>query len=152
MRHKPIAELEALADLASPEIQTWNSRDERLRRWIALLLETPRRELRSLQEIEHLSPAQRRECSAETSPLTVAYEDASLRASGLRSDRVGDCTLFFGLTDEQMHDAFCSCHVGAKLTGEQAAGRLQEILSPEASGRTAQRGLWPRLRRLFQAA
>ena len=35
---------------------------------------------------------------------------------------------FFDLTDKQMHHAFCSCHVGAKLTGSEAAKRLRHVV------------------------
>jgi hypothetical protein len=77
--------------------------------WIGLLQSDPERKLRSLDEIEHLSVACRRECRADNSPLTVAYDHPILRSAGLRTDRIGDCTEFFGISDEQLHHAFCSC-------------------------------------------
>jgi hypothetical protein len=128
MEHKPLAELHAVALVDAIDLTTSMSRDQRLERWLSILESEPERRLRSLHEIEYLPRTQRRECRADNSPLTVAYEDPVLRAAGLRSDRVGDCTDFFGLSDRQMHDAFCSCHVGFSLTGEQAAQRLHRVL------------------------
>ena len=131
MEHKPLVELQAIADIQFSETQISMTREQRLERWIGLLQADPERKLRSLHEIEHLSVACRRECRAENSPLTVAYDDPVLRSAGLRSDRVGDCTNFFELTDKQMHHAFCSCHVGISLTGMQAAQRLHRLLRSE---------------------
>ena len=126
------------------------TREQRLERWIGLLKADPERTLRSLHEIEHLSAACRRECRAENSPLTVAYEDPILRSAGLTSDRVGDCTDFFELSDKQMHHAFCSCHVGAKLTGHEAAERLRHVQQRDAFKRNPASALWSTVRRLLR--
>ena len=131
MEHKPLAELQVLADIKriDPPILT---REQRLERWIGLLEGEPDRKLRSLHEIEHLSPAQRRACRTDNSPLSVAFSDPILRTAGLQSDRIGDCMDFFELRDRQMHHAFCSCHVGLTLTGMRAAKRLRHLLRLEA--------------------
>ena len=151
MEHRPLVELQAIADVRFPETATAMSREQRLERWIGLLQSDPERKLRSLHEIEHLPTADRRQCRAESSPLAVAYEDPLLRAAGLPSDRVGDCTAFFGLSDDDMHHAFCSCHVGASLTGHEAGERLRHVLHGDTfTGRTS--ALWPTIRRLFRAA
>jgi hypothetical protein len=152
MEHRPLVELQAIADIRFSETQAPMTREQRLERWIRLLQADPERKLRSLHEIEHLSSACRRECRAENSPLTVAYGDPILRSAGLRSDRVGDCTEFFDLSDKQMHHAFCSCHVGARLTGREAAERLRQVLRRDAFTRDLRSALWPRIRRIFQAA
>jgi hypothetical protein len=128
MEHKPLAELQAVAKVRTTNTAVALSREQRLNRWIELLEDNGERRLRSLHEIEHLSRLERRQCRADNSPLTVAYEDPLLRAAGLRSDRIGDCTDFFELSDRQMHHAFCSCHVGFNLTGMQAADRLRGAL------------------------
>ena len=148
MEHKPLIELQAIADVHFSEISTPMTREQRVERWIGLLQSDPERKLRSLHEIEHLSVACRRECRADNSPLTVAYDDPLLRSAGLRSDRVGDCTEFFGLSDEQMHHAFCSCHVGVKVTGSEAAQRLRHVMRRDAF-RKMTWALGPILRRLF---
>jgi hypothetical protein len=150
MEHKPLVELQAIADIRFSETQTQMTREQRLERWIGLLQAEPERTLRSLHEIEHLSAACRRRCRAENSPLTVAYEDPILRSAGLTSDGVGDCTDFFELSDKQMHHAFCSCHVGARLSGREAAERLRQVLRRDAFTRNLG-SLWPRIRRIFRA-
>src|SRR5215210_2146480 len=152
MEHKPLVELQAIADLRFPETQTPTTREQRLERWIELLRSDPERRLRSLHEIEHLSTACRRACRADDSPLTVAYKDPALRSAGLRSDRVGDCTDFFELSDEQMHHAFCSCHVGIRVTGSDAAQRLRQVMRRDAFRRTVTAALGPTFRRIFRIA
>jgi hypothetical protein len=127
MEHKPLAQLQTLADV-QPVDALVMARAQRLQRWIELLEAEPERRLRSLLEIEHLSDAQRRDCRADDSPLSVAFADPILRAAGLSSDRVGDCTDFFELNDRQIHHAFCSCHVGIRLSGKHAAQRLRHVL------------------------
>ena len=151
MEHRPLVELQAIADVRFPETASAMTREQRLERWIGLLQTDPGRKLRSLHEIEHLPTASRRQCRAENSPLAAAYDDPLLRSAGLRSDRVGDCTAFFGLSDEDMHHAFCSCHVGASLTGQEAAERLRHVVHGDAARRRMS-GLWPTIRRLFRAA
>ena len=32
------------------------------------------------------------------------------------------------MSDKQMHPAFCSCHVGSSLTGQEAAERLRHVM------------------------
>jgi hypothetical protein len=150
MEHKPLVELQAIADVRFSETQAPMAREQRLERWIGLLEADPERELRSLHEVEHLSASDRRACRSDESPLSVAYHDRMLRSSGLTSDRVGDCTDFFGLTDDQMHHAFCSCHTGAKMTGAEAAARLIAVIERHHA-HSSSGGLWQVLRRIFRA-
>jgi hypothetical protein len=149
MEHNPLVELQQIANLEFPDCLL-TDREQRLARWSKLLLANPERELRSLHEIEHLSASDRRACRSDDSPLSIAYNDPLLRSSGLKSDRVGDCTDFFGLTDDQMHHAFCSCHTGVRLTGAEAAARLQAVVD-RTHARHASGGLWQVLRRVFRA-
>jgi hypothetical protein len=150
MEHKPLIELLATADVRFSETQTPMTREQRLERWIGLLEADAERELRSLHEIEHLSASERRACRSDDSPLSVAYHDPILRSSGLKSDRVGDCTDFFGLTDDQMHHAFCSCHTGIKMTGAEGAARLRAVVDRHHVPNSSR--LWQVLRRVFRAA
>jgi hypothetical protein len=55
MEHKPLVELQQIADLEFPDCLLAD-REQRLARWSKLLLANPERELRSLHEIEHLPP------------------------------------------------------------------------------------------------
>jgi hypothetical protein len=141
MEHKPLAELQALADVRPFEASTAMPREQRLKRWVDLLEADPEQKLRSLHEIEHLSRSQRRECRADNSPLTVAYDDPVLRSVGLKGDRVGDCMDFFELSDRQMHHAFCSCHVGIRLTAVQAAQRLRRLIRADNIRRSTRAAL-----------
>ena len=89
MEHKPLVELQTVADL-TVEPRSPMSRRERLARWAELLERDPKRRLRPLHEIEYQGPQARRAVRAENSPLAVAYEDPVLRAEGLGSDMLGD--------------------------------------------------------------
>lgn len=128
MEHKKVVELQAIADVKPIDTPPAMNREERIERWIEVLEANPNRRLRSLYEIEYLSPAERQNCRTDNSPLSVAFEDPVLRAHGLKSDRIGDCLEFFELSDRQMHHAFCSCHVGRNFDTKHAAQRLRQIL------------------------
>ena len=151
MEHKPVIELQAIADVRPIEAPRAMSREERLERWIEALEANPTRKLRSLYEIEYLSPQERQECRSSNSPLTVAYEDPLLRAQGLKSDRVGDCLHFFELTDRQMHHAFCSCHVGRNFDAKQAAQRLRDLLPRNNPISSSSRSIVQRIGAFFAA-
>ena len=151
MEHKPVFDLQAIADIRPVDTLPPMSREQRLKRWIALLEAYRNRELRSLQQIEHLPKQERLAYRAENSPLTVAYEDPVLRAQGLNSDRVGDCVQFFEITDRQMHHAFCYCHVGRTLDANQAAQRLRSMLPRDSWIHDATRSLVDRVASFFAA-
>jgi hypothetical protein len=151
MEHKPVFDLQAIADIQPVDTLPPMGREQRLKRWIALLEADRNRELRSLQQIEHLSKQERQAYRAENSPLTVAYEDPVLRAQGLNSDRVGDCVQFFEITDRQMHNAFCYCHVGRTLDANQAARRLRSMLPRDSWIRDATRSFVDRIASFFAA-
>ena len=127
MEHKPLSEMQALADVKVADFAPAMTREERLARWIKVLDTRPERQLRSLFEIEYRPPIERRGCRADNSPLTVAFEDPVLREEGLKSDRLGDCLDFFEITEGQLHHAFCSCHVGSSFNAKQAADRLRSL-------------------------
>ena len=127
MEHKPLSELEAIADVERAET-VFMTRQQRVQRWIEVLAAQPNRLLRPLYEIEYCAPGDRRGCRADNSPLSVAYDDRVLRAQGLQSDRVGDCMDFFAITEHQVHYAFCSCHVGSSFKSKETANRLRRLL------------------------
>ena len=149
MEHKTLADLQAVADIQVVDRSAGMSRDERRRRWIELLEANPNTQYRSLHEIELLSPSQRRDCRADNSPLSLAFADPVLRSAGLQSERVGHCTDFFELSDEQMHHAFCSCHVGLSLSGMQAAHRLRRLFRTDDFRRGLKRLIPQGFRLLF---
>jgi hypothetical protein len=59
------------------------------------------------------------------SPFSVAFDDPVLRAEGLTGDSYGDAKRFFELTDRQLHNIVCYCHLGASTSAEAAAGRVR---------------------------
>ena len=147
MEHKPLVELQTVADLTPAESRRCLTRKERLARWAEALERDPKRRLRPLHEIEWKRPHERRAVRADDSPLTVAYEDPVLRAEGLASDRLGDAMDFFELNDHEAHVAFCSCHVGSSFEARFAASRVRALIK-EASAPSERR---TRLRALFSA-
>lgn len=127
MEHKLLAELQSRADLTSIETRFRMTRAQRLERWIEALERDPTRRLRPLYEIEYTTVEGRRAARSDNSPLTVAYEDPVLRAEGLKSDKLGDVLDFFELTEQQAHQAFCSCHMGSSFQAKHAANRLRAV-------------------------
>ena len=93
-----------------------------------------RAEFATLDEIEFKPKAVRRAMRADGSALSVAYSDPVLRADGMASDRLGDATAFFDLSDQDAHIVLCSCHGGATMRADEAARRVRGIRSPS---------LWP---------
>jgi hypothetical protein len=144
MEYKLLDQVTAVAQVASEPPRPM-SREERIKRWIDLLDADPQRTLLALLEVEYLPVGDRLKYRSEASPLTVAYEDPVLRAQGLRSDSFGDALTFFELSERQLHHAFCSCIVGARLTAGNAALRLRGMLRRERMGRFIGTG-WQRMR------
>ena len=151
MEHKPLLELQAVADVKIAEPAPPMTREQRLERWIEVLEASATRRLRSFYEIEYLSSQGRHECRSNDSPLTVAYEDSVLRAEGLRSDRVGDCMGFFEITERQLHNAFCSCHVGATFSARDAADQLRHLVGRRNSAAKFGRNILQRIGDFFAA-
>ena len=62
------------------------------------------------------------------SPITVAFEDPILRAEGLKDDTYGEAKRFFEMTDLQLHEIVCHCHVGATMHASRAAHRVRAAI------------------------
>ncbi|MGH6929020.1 MAG: hypothetical protein ACREEV_11940 [Dongiaceae bacterium] len=126
MEHKSLDRIRAVADV----LPSWLgvrplSKCERLERWA----EAPEREggrrLKTLFEIEYVTPLRRRALRADDSPLNVAFKDPTLRAQGLAGDTVGDATAFFGISEWEIHNILCFCHHGDTMSAEVAAMRVR---------------------------
>ena len=63
------------------------------------------------------------------SPFSIAFEDPVLRAEGLGSDTYGDAKRFFELTDRQLHNIVCYCHLGASISAEATACRVRAAIN-----------------------
>jgi hypothetical protein len=131
MEHKPLSELDRLADLKGASRPSRLSKRERLERWAERLEAAPDRILSTLEEIEWQPLDRRLSLRADNSPLSVAFADPLLREEGLASDRLGDAMDFFELTEHEAHTILCSCNGGESIEAGEAARRLRLIRSPK---------------------
>ncbi|MER8696191.1 hypothetical protein NKI77_25065 [Mesorhizobium opportunistum] len=125
MKHQTIDQLQAVAriELSAPHSEM--TRQQRIARWAELLEQTPERCLGALTGTEHLHPEARAMARCEGSAITVAFEDPILRESGLKDDTYGEAKRFFELSDWQLHDIVCDCHVGATMKARWAGARVR---------------------------
>ncbi|AWC25425.1 hypothetical protein CO731_04922 [Aminobacter sp. MSH1] len=135
MKHHSIEQLQALADVHMLLPMT---RTERLERWARLLEHQPDRRLGTLAGTEFAPRAERIAMRVPNSPLTVAFEDPAFRSAGLADDSYGEARRFFDLSDGQLHDIVCYCHLGDTVRGATAARRVRAAI-----------GLWTRIRAFF---
>ncbi len=129
MEHKRVDQLRSVADVAYQLPKEMLTRRERLERWAELLEIDPLRRLNSLGEIEFQPAESRHRLRADNSPLTVAFNDPILRDQGLRSDRLGDGTAFFGLSEGDAHRILCSCLNGRVTDAGTTARRVRAVSS-----------------------
>jgi len=134
MEHRPLSELNTVADVKIPKQAPVLSKSERLDRWAEHLERDPNHVLRTLDEIEWKPKAERLAMRADNSALTVAYSDPVLRSEGLLSDRFGDAVRFFEISEHDAHIVLCSCHGGEAMLAEEAARRVRGIRSPSLWG------------------
>lgn len=120
-RHRCFADINPLAPL--------RTKTEKIQRWAELLERNPSRCLFALTGTEYLYPGMRLEARAAGSPLTVAFEDPLLRASGLQSDTYGEARRFFELSEWELHEIVCSCHAGATMQASWAAARVRRTIT-----------------------
>jgi hypothetical protein len=126
MEHKTLDEIRDFADI----LPTWPSprrlsKSERLEHWAEALDREGARQLNTLFEIEYAPPAERAAVRVDDSPLSVAFNDARLRAEGLSGDTVGDAVAFFGVSEMELHDILCFCYHGETMAADAAAMRVR---------------------------
>ena len=126
MEFKNPDQLRRIADVSTAAPKTMTRR-ERLDRWAELLARDPGRWLKTLEEIEFRPSRERAAMRADNSPLSIAYADPVLREEGLRSDRLGDATAFFGISEHQAHRVVCSCLNGRTIESGRAAQKVRAI-------------------------
>ncbi len=129
MKHQSLDQLHAVAEVDEryPDIL---SRKERLERWAVCLEANPTRQLFTLHETEHRSTKARDDMRGDNTPISVAFHDPVLRASGMANDTYGEAKRFFELTDGQLHDVICYCHFGETLSAASAARNVRAIITP----------------------
>jgi hypothetical protein len=96
-------------------------RAQRLDRWSKLLERDANRSLIALAGTEYRPPRERDAMRSDGSPLSVAFEDSILREEGLQNDTYGEAKRFFEVSDEQLHEIVCYCHVGERMMASRAA-------------------------------
>ena len=121
--------LDAIRDVADI-LPVWPSprrlsKHERLEYWAEALEREGGRPLNTLFEIEYAPPAERAALHVDDSPLSVAFNDARLRAEGLSGDTVGDAVAFFGISEMELHDILCFCYHGETMKADTAAMRVR---------------------------
>lgn len=128
--------LEQIRDVAGVHLDFAPSKPmshrERLSRWAELLERQGTRQLRSLMGTEFVSREERAKMRIDNSPLTVAFEDAILRAEGLRSDRLGDAVDFFALSDHDAHNLVCYCRHGRTMMAQAVARDVRMVATYKA--------------------
>ena len=129
MKHQTVDKLKAVAEVEE-RYPTILSRTERLARWAARLESNPHRRLFTLRETEHQSTQVRDEMRGDDTPISIAFRDPVLRASGMASDTYGEALRFFELNDWQLHDVVCYCHFGETISAASAARQVRRIIEP----------------------
>ncbi|MGX7874008.1 hypothetical protein ACVDG5_015745 [Mesorhizobium sp. ORM6] len=125
MKHQTLDELHAVAKIESSAAYSAMTRNQRIERWAELLEQHPERCLAAFTGTEYLPPEERAKVRGEGSPIAVAFDDLVLRASGLKDDTYGEAKRFFQLSDWQLHEIVCDCHVGATMKAGWAAMRVR---------------------------
>jgi hypothetical protein len=103
------------------------TRRDRLERWAVVLEDAKLANLTPFRDVELLPPGEREGLRAANSPLSLAYNDPSLRRAGLGSDRFGDGAAFFGLSRYQAHRVLCSCGYFGTMRASEVAKRIRRL-------------------------
>jgi hypothetical protein len=137
VKHQPIHEIDALADIAQVKAPALSRRD-RLQRWADLLSRDPRRQLKALSRVEFYAERERALMRGDNTPISVAAADPVLRDAGLHGDTLGDAQAFFELSSAEAHYLLCDCHFVGQMNGEGVAQRIRAV----ASSKSAWSRLW----------
>jgi predicted protein tyrosine phosphatase len=133
--------LEQIAPEADVHPGLGMSRRERLERWAELLERQPNRRLSTIEGTEFGRRREREAKRADSSPLTVAFEDPLLGVEGLRGDRVGDAVEFFDLSHDEVHRLVCYCHHGLTVSPGTVAARVRMMAQRNERATLSSRGM-----------
>jgi hypothetical protein len=145
MKHMTLDEIRHKAEVSTVVEDLVELRRQRLRR-LAVVLELHRGPLNLLSRIEFTPPAKRLLLRADSSPLTVAYNDPILRKEGLPGDTLGDAMDFFSLSHHEAHHLFCDCHYMWPVRPDKVAARVRSL-----ANRVTFRQKWDRIRSAVMA-
>ncbi len=121
MRHQTLDQLHKVAEIQTEPSSRGMDRTQRLQRWAELLERQPARLLSALPGTEYYPLQERDLMRCHGSPLSVAFEDPLLRTEGLQNDSYWEAKRFFELSDGQLHNIVCHCHVGETMHASRAA-------------------------------
>lgn len=121
MKHQSVNELRNVADITTEPQHSVMGRAQRLEHWSKLLERDPNRSLSALAGTEYRPPRERDVMRGDGSPLSVAFDDPVLREEGLQNDTYGEAKRFFEVSDAQLHEIVCYCHVGERMMASRAA-------------------------------
>ncbi|TGQ46016.1 MULTISPECIES: hypothetical protein [unclassified Mesorhizobium] len=121
MRHQTLDQLHTVAEVHREPKHPVMDRTQRLERWSDLLERHPNRSLTALTGTEYRPSVERNAMRGDGSPISVAFDDPILRDEGLKNDSYGEAKRFFELTDNQLHEIVCYCHVGVSMLSSRAA-------------------------------
>jgi hypothetical protein len=126
MEHRTLEQITPVARVVAfnPAPTTRDERRERLRR-LASLLHAHEGPVWLFSGLEYRRHSECLALQQDCSPFAVAFADPYFRTLGLKSDRVGDCMEFFGLTQGQTHYLFCECHYGISATPQLIGTRVR---------------------------
>jgi hypothetical protein len=128
MKHQLRDELRNVADVTPEPQNSTMDRTQRLERWLKLLEGNPHRILTALAGTEYYPSCERDQMRSDDSPFSVAFEDPVLRAEGLQNDTYGEAKRFFEVSDRQLHEIVCYCHVGHSMTAARAAQCVRDAI------------------------
>lgn len=134
MKHQSLDQLKVIAEVHPDAPPASLTRSERLQRWADLLEKHRDRRLGTLHGTEYQPPERRAEMRSPDSPLSVAFEDPVLRADGLGGDTYGEAKRYFELSDWQLHEIVCYCHLGETMSAASAAKRVRSAMNTGRGG------------------
>ena len=134
MKHQTLEELQVVAKVDQDYSHPALSRSDRLERWAQLLERNPEKRLTTLRETEYQPDGVRSLMREDGSALSVAFQDQVLRDAGLKDDSYGEAKRFFELTDGQLHEVICYCHLGETVSAGTAARHSRAVMTGKRPG------------------
>ena len=134
MEHQTLEKLQAVAKVDQDYLRRAMLRSERLERWAQLLEQDPQKRLRTLRETEYQPEGVRALLREDGSAISIAFQDRVLREAGLKDDSYGEARRFFELTDGELHEVICYCHLGETVSAATVARHVRAVLSGKRPG------------------
>lgn len=134
MEYQTLEKLQTVATVDQDYLRRTMSRNERLERWAQLLEQDPQKRLKTLRETEYQPEGVRALLREDGSAISIAFQDQVLRDAGLKDDSYGEARRFFELTDGQLHEVICYCHLGETVSAATVARHVRAVLSGKRPG------------------